>query len=267
MIDWRRLVVLSSKQRGKEAAKVQSVDRALNLLEHLIVNGATSLGELAKDTGLKPSTAHNLLATLLSRGYVSQNSIDRTYFASSRILELAGLLRRQNRALPLLEAAAQTLGAATGETVFVGQLEGLTTRMFFVIQGTHALVANPQPGSRLHSTALGKVLLAYAPDYVVQQFVDQEPLAALTSATITDERQLREELGRVRAAGVAFNWGEESASVYGIAAPVLDWAGTLVAAICVGYPAERDTPVYREELLALLQAQVREVSRCLGYTG
>ncbi len=255
---------MSPRQRSVTTATVQSVDRAFHIFEHLIEHGPSSLSDLATNSGLKISTVHNLLSTLMSRGYVRQNAATRLYSASGKVFALANMLKQHIRALPLLEEAA--IAGATHETVFIGNLEGLKINHHIVIHGTHALVANPQRGSRLHSTALGKVLLAFTQEPILKQFLAECDLPALTATTITDPGQLCAQLQQIREQRIAFNFGEESASVFGMAVPVFDWSGAAVAGICIGYPAERDNAEYRAQLVALLQEQARAVSENLYYT-
>jgi DNA-binding IclR family transcriptional regulator len=84
--------------------RVQSLDRALDLLEALSEADELGVSELASRTGLVPSTAHRLLATLVARGYAAQNPATGRYLTGFKLLELtSGLQDRLGR----LRAAAR----------------------------------------------------------------------------------------------------------------------------------------------------------------
>ena len=78
---------------AKQVRTIQSVDRALSILEVLAAaTGEMPLGEIAERAGLNPSTCHHLLGTLVVRGYVGQTPSTRSYFLGARITQLAQFL-------------------------------------------------------------------------------------------------------------------------------------------------------------------------------
>ena len=130
--------------------RVQSLDRALDLLEALA--GADELGvsELAAQTGLVPSTAHRLLATLVARGYAAQNPVAGRYLLGYKLLELTSglqdrLARLRTAARPHLEAIQDE----TGETTNLVVLEGRNVVYVDSVSGTRSACAcSPRSGAR-----------------------------------------------------------------------------------------------------------------------
>ena len=110
--------------------RVQSLERALDLLEALA--GADELGvsEIAAQTGLVPSTAHRLLGTLVARGYASQSPTTGRYLLGYKLLELTSgvqdrLERLRTAARPHLEAIQSETGETTNLVVLEGRDVGL----------------------------------------------------------------------------------------------------------------------------------------------
>jgi IclR family acetate operon transcriptional repressor len=99
----------------------------------------------------------------------------------------------------------------------------------------------PELGKRLplHSTAVGKVLLAHQPDELVRNVVRGAPLAATTPNTIMDLGRLSEELKRVRQTGYAVDLEEHEEGVRCLAAPVFSPDGRILAAMSLSGPASR----------------------------
>ncbi|GAA2038222.1 DNA-binding transcriptional repressor XynR [Catenulispora yoronensis] len=172
--------------------------------------------DLARRTGLALSTAHRLLKVLTTEAFLEQDPGTARYRLGPSLAEL-GRLAHHRRGLHRAEPELADLAARTGATA------DLATRV-----AHHALIliggSLDRDGARslrrpLHSTALGKVLLAWGaagPDLATL------PLEPLTGRTITDPQDLRDELERVRTAGFALNEGESASGVRTIAVPVLD---------------------------------------------
>ena len=116
----------------------------------------------------------------------------------------------------------------------------------------------------LHATSTGKLLLAHQPPARIDQLLSQ-PLTALTPDTITDVDQLRAELDAIRHNGYAKTLGEYDVGFVSVAAPILDPARTVIAALGVGGPALRLTEERLPDIMATLQVAAQRVSRRLGY--
>lgn len=202
----------------------QAAHRMLALLQSFADSPQDlAASDLARRTGLTLSTAHRLLKVLTSSGFLEQDPGTARYRLGPSLAEL-GRLAYHRRGLHRAEPELADLAARTGATA------DLAVRV-----GGHAVIlaggSLDREGGRglrrpLHSTALGKVLLAWDPAGAGSH-ADLSGLAleALTSRTITDPQALWEELDRVRAAGFALNEGESASGVRTVAVPVLDSAG------------------------------------------
>ena len=222
----------------RSATGVQSVDRALLLLELLAAaGGRLPLTELAARSDLPLATTHRLLSALAARGYVRQDA-ERRYALGAALLPLGGAATRtlSGWAQPFLAQLAQECGETTNLAVLEDD------RVVYVAQapGRHRMRMFTEVGRRVlpHSTAVGKVLLAARDDEHVRRTVSRFGLPARTAHTLTSEEALRAELREVRARGWAVDDEEEELGVRCMAVPVGP-AERAVVALSVSAPASR----------------------------
>jgi IclR family transcriptional regulator, acetate operon repressor len=239
------------EERGAASAAVQSVDRALLLLELLgQAGGRLALTELAQRSGLPLATVHRLLVSLAARGYVRQDP-DRRYALGTMLLPLGDAATRMlsSWALPFLSHLAEQCG----ETVNLGVLED--DHVVYVAQapGRHRMRMFTEVGRRVlpHSTAIGKALLAWQSEDNVRRVVARLGLPARTPRTLTTLGGFSAELAAVRERGWAVDDEEEEPGVRCLAVPVGPGPGAL-AAVSVSAPASRLERGQPEVVAALL---------------
>ncbi|GAB3358421.1 IclR family transcriptional regulator [Modestobacter lapidis] len=219
---------------------VQSVDRAVGILEFLARRGDAGVTEIGVELGVHKSTASRLLATLEARGLVEQSGARGAYRLGAGLIRLAGAGAAQLDVAQAAREVSAELAAELGETVNMAVLDEDAAMNVSQARGSAAVAVQNWVGRRtpLHASSSGKVLLAFAPD-AVRRRVLARPLARCTPATITDRRVLDRELAEVRARGWAATQGELEVGLNGVAAPVVTAGGELVGAISVSGPAYR----------------------------
>ncbi|WP_442945761.1 IclR family transcriptional regulator [Nonomuraea sp. LPB2021202275-12-8] len=226
---------------------MQSVERALDVLEALAEHGGEAgLSEIAARTGLPFGTIHRLLQTLLSRGYVRQES-DRRYALGGGLVRLGGVAESMVGvwAQPYLTRMVEL----SGETANLAVLEGDFVVYVAQVPSPRRLRMFAEVGRRVlpHSTAVGKVLLAGRAAGVTLPLFERTGMPRRTPNTITDTPAMMAELERVRARGYAMDLGEEELGVHCLAVPVHD-GDRVVAAMSVSGPAERIDALDLDEL-------------------
>ena len=229
---------------------VQSVDRALDIVELLAAGSPLGVTEIARGVGLSPATAHRLVAGLASRGWVRQDA-DRRYAVGPAALRVGDASYRA-----LGAAAAPALREAvrqTGETANLAVLEGGV--MVYVAQSPspHTLRIFAEVGRRvpLHSTAVGKVALAARPRDTWAELLARSPLEARTPQTLTTVEELTSELLTVRDQGFALDDEEQELGVRCVAVPVP--VAALEVALSVSGPTERLTRERAREVVPALR--------------
>ncbi|MEV7008490.1 IclR family transcriptional regulator [Streptosporangium sp. NPDC051022] len=215
-------------------AGAQAVQRAMNVLASFQDGGPTlSASDLSRRTGLSTSTAHRLARALVSGGFLEQDARTARYRLGPSMTEL-GRLSFHQRGLHRVAPELGQLARVTSATVDLA-----------IRNGRHAVIliggsVDPESGTGLrrplHSTALGKVLLAWAPPGE-EDPAALAPLRPQTERTIVDLDDLRAETERVRRTGYALNDGESFHGVRTLAVPVLDRAERVRYALAV-----RSTP-------------------------
>jgi DNA-binding IclR family transcriptional regulator len=247
--------------------RVQSLERALDVLEALA--GAEELGvsEVAAKTGLVPSTAHRLLGTLVARGYASQSPASGRYMLGHKLLELtSGVQDRLGRLRTAARPHLQAIQDETGETTNLVVLEGRDVVYIESVSGTRSVRLHTEVGRSIpaHTSGAGKALLAWRVPEDVTELLDGAPLAPSTPRTITTLPALQEDLARIRRRGYATDNEEHELGVACVATPVLDRAGKPLAAISVSGPISRILNEETPDLAGLLREHATQVSSALA---
>jgi len=195
---------------------------------------ALSVTTIAARLGLHKSSVSRLLATLESRDLVERQPHGQLFRLGAGVVGLAAplLASLDVRAVarPAMEVLAATTGASVSLAVWTGRSAVNVEQVLGPGSVVHlAPIGRVSPG---HATANGKVFLAWLPAADLDRYLI-DPLERFTSETITSERDLRRALEQVRRAGHAVNDGELDLSLLGVAAPVRDLTGRVVAAIGV----------------------------------
>lgn len=255
---------------SERGAEVQSVARAIDLLEVLADTDGLGLTEIAHRAGLRHNTAHRLLATLISRGYVRREPGGGRYVLGYGVARLASRLGRLDQQLrsaaqPLLERVHKVCRETTNlvildgaDIVYVDQVAGAgTVRMF------------AEPGARVpaHASGAGKAMLAQLDRADVEGRLG-ETLPAFTDRTITSRARLQEELETIRVRGYALDREEYELAVSCVAAAIVGPDGRVAGALSVSGPTGRlgELADYAE-LGELVGRSALDVSRALGYEG
>jgi IclR family acetate operon transcriptional repressor len=248
--------------------RVQSLDRALDLLEALARADELGVSEVAAQTGLVPSTAHRLLSTLVARGYAAQNPATGRYLMGYKLLELSsGLQDRLGRLRAAAHPHLEAIQRETGETTNLVVLEGRNIVYVDTVAGTQSVRLFTEVGRAIpaHTSGSGKALLAWrAPEDVAALF-DGVPLAPVTPKTLTSLEALEADFKRIRRRGYATDDEEHELGVACVATPVLDHAGQPLAAISVSGPTPRILHADTADIAGLLREHAGEVSAALGF--
>lgn len=251
------------------AGGVQSVDRAISVLEVLARKGEARVTEVAAAIGVHKSTAFRLLSSLEERGLVEQDRDRGGYRLGLGILRLAGAVSARldvNRhGRPVCERLARELG----ETVNVAVVQSHYAVNVDQVQGPAAISAHNWVGqlTPLHATSSGKVLLAHLPLANRRDLLAAAGLPRFTTATITSATTLDRQLSTVRERGYATTVEEYETGLNAIAAPIRSHHGQVVAAVSASGPAFRLTTERMAALAPTVVAGAAEISHLLGYLG
>ena len=170
---------------GGLSSSVQSVDRAVAILEILARDGEAGVTEVARELDVHKSTASRLLAALDRRELVTQDTARGKFRLGVGIVRLAGAASARLDVVQESRPVCRALAQQVGETVSLAILSGRDALYLDQAAGPAALSPHHWAGRRipLHATSDGKVLLAYLPeDELAASLVP--PLARFTERTI-----------------------------------------------------------------------------------
>jgi len=232
-----------------ERPAVKSVGTAFVILDALKELDGAGLSELARHLDIPKSTVHNYLSTLRQEGYVTKS--DDRYRVGLRFLELGAYSRHREELFRIARPDADRLAAETGELANVLVEEHGRGIYLYRARGADAVTVKAHVGTRipLHTSALGKAIMAHLPDGRVDDIVARHGLGGPTAQSIDSRDALDASLEAVRERGVAFDDEERLDGLRCVAAPVLADDGHVLGAISVAGPTNRFRGErFREEL-------------------
>lgn len=223
----------------KATNPVGSVVTAFEVLEALRRLNGAGVTAVADELGLPKSSVYNHLETLKQEEYVLKQ--DGEYYVGLRFLNLGRHARQRDSLYETARPELETLADETGELVNLLVEEHGQGVYVCRVRGDRAVNVEANTGDRvyLHSTALGKAILAYSDEERVDEILDAHGLPATTERTTTDPDKLRTELADIRERGVAFDRQERIAGLRCVAVPILDDEQRPVGAISVSGPKSR----------------------------
>ncbi|ELZ05793.1 IclR family transcriptional regulator [Natrialba asiatica] len=218
---------------------VQAAGTTFRIIETLHRLNGAGVSELADELTMPKSTVHDHLQTLTEAEYlVNQNG---TYHIGVRFLELGGFARSQMKFYQIASPEMQKLAEKTGEHANLLIEEHGKGVFLNKAKGSEAVTLDTHIGKRvhLHTTAMGKAILANYPESKVDKIIDQHGLPSVTEKTITDAAVLKAQLSEIRERGYAIDDEERVSGMRCVAAPICPTDGTPLGAISVSGPTNR----------------------------
>ncbi len=232
-------------------SSVQSVERAFAILK-VVASHPNGVGvtEIAKQVGLPVSTVARLLTTLTNVGAVERVPEKTDFQIGTEIISLASQVTHDRQLTILARPFLLELAVAAGEAVALCVLDGEQMCVIDLIRSQRRVRVKNAVGDRypLHATSPGKVLLAYLSDKRLESYLAR-PLKHYTENTITNPDELRQQFGKIRDQGVAWV-NEELEEIAGLATPIRDSNGDVIAAVNLYGPTSRFPPEGKEDELA-----------------
>lgn len=244
------------------------MSNAIAVLKAFGDRGTWGVTDLAQQLGLSKSVTHRLLHTLAAGGLLEQDRDRGTYRVGMEFIRVARSAVRDATPARIARPHLERLAQATQEAVFLAILRGSRYISVDVVDYTHRIRSVVQVGDTigLHAGAGGHVILAYQPEALLRALFD-EPLVAYTDRTPCEIDALRAALERVRRQGYAYSNSEVTPGTAGVAVPLFDHDGRVVASVCVTSTSGRMTEERVAEIAESALATARDISRQLGHDG
>jgi DNA-binding IclR family transcriptional regulator len=242
------------------STRTPAIDKAMGILGFLANTGKANFTRIQQATELPKSTTSSLLASLVAHGLV--NFDGGKYALGLRWFEFGNKVEETLGIKSQALAPLTRLRDLTSLTCHLGVLEGTSAIYVLKLESPTAIVIRSWVGRRLslHSSGLGKALLAWLPEERLEHVLPDIDFVKRTETTITDPQKFREELKVSRARGWTFDNAEDNDGVYCISAPVLDASGNVVAAISASGVSSQINAANAADLAKAVMATAAEIT-------
>lgn len=246
---------------------LSSVSNALKLLK-VFTDQSNELGitELARELSIAKSTAHRIVSTLVSEGFLEKNPINDKYRLGLALFRLGALVRRRmdvsNEARPML----MDLRAQTNETILLALPDDSQIMYVFHLESSHAIRMRSDIGVRkpMVCTAEGQAILAFMNEEDREAVLDGA-IEKRTPHTITDPVKLRAKIDEVRLHGYSLEDQESEIGMRSLAAPIFNSDRHVVGSVAIAGPVVRMTDEVIPGLAERVVDTAFKISHRLGF--
>ena len=243
----------------------QTLAKGLTILEAFSTNRQHwGIRELARELDLSPATVTRLVTTLANNGYLEQDPNTQRYSLGPMVMKLGNLYAFHNPLSMMARKIFEKYAGIFEYNFYLGKLSRFQVIYLAALDGRGRIKVVVEQGGTtgLHSTALGKVLLAFHDDDFVNQFMASDHFVQYTANSITDPNKLWEQIRKIRTTGIAVNEGEHFDDVSAVGAPIYNQTGEVVAGISLAYPRLLVENGYMdpESLVPLIKRIAAEIS-------
>ncbi|HEX7973021.1 MAG TPA: IclR family transcriptional regulator [Anaerolineales bacterium] len=245
-----------------EQQQNQTLAKALRILDMFSAQQPEwGIRELGRELGINPTTVYRLVSTLSQAGFLEKNPETQAYSLGPKVVKLAGLYSHVH---PITEVARRVFESYADRFVhnfYLGKLSYYEVIYLTVLEGRAPIRVIVEPGGStfIHSTALGKVLLAFQSDEYIQNYLNRSPLTRFSNRTIVEPAVLLEQIEQIRRLGYAVNDGEQFEDIGAVAVPLFDPDRKGTLAISLTYPRHL---IYEQRLaipeLVALSNEIRD---------
>ncbi|MCC3717780.1 DNA-binding transcriptional regulator KdgR [Rouxiella badensis] len=251
----------------KQPDSVSSVLKVFGILQALGDEREIGITELSQRVMMSKSTVYRFLQTMKSLGYVDQEGESEKYTLTLKLFELGAKALQNVDLIRSADIQMRELSRLTRETIHLGALDEDGIVYIHKIDSMYNLRMHSRIGRRnpLHSTAIGKVLLAWGEQNDVQAILAEMQFTRSTENTLMDVPSLVKVLEQVREQGYGEDNEEQEQGLRCIAVPVFDRFGVVVAGLSISFPTIRFSEESKQDYVAMLHTAARNISEQLGY--
>ena len=244
----------------------QSLHGILNVVDAL-EGGEKGVSEIARELGIAKSGVYKILRNLESRGWVRSTPVGR-YRLGLRLWQLGTEAVADLSLREVGPPVMEKLTHMTGEGTLLSVYDAGDVVYLEKVSSPQPVVVTTRIGGRSPAfcTATGKAILAFLPDDEIDAAL-VGPLERFNEKTVIEPHAIRADLEIVRQRGFALNFGAWRGQIFGVAAPIRDHDGKVVAALGLSGPAYRFGDAGIEGLAPDVMAAADDVSRLLGWNG
>jgi len=252
--------------KTKESGGIQVLDRAVGILETVAAVDGITLTSLAHQTGTTTSTAHRILTTLETNGLVTMDKERKLWFIGVTAFQIGNGFLRNRKVVDMARPIMRDLMSETEESVNLGIEDSGTIVYLAQIECHNPIRAFHRPGTRtrIHSSAMGKAILASWPDNEIKKLMEKVGMPGFTRKTLSDDRRFFADLEKTRERTWAFDDEEATIGMRCVAAAVYNEFSEVVAAVSISGPTARLTYDRIGELGPRIKRAAAEMTVAIG---
>lgn len=257
------------KVKKKGGGISNSAERIIDIYEYIIskeISEAT-IEEIANAFNISKSCSYRMLNILFKKGYLDHGKGESKYYMGFKIIEIGWSAISKN---PLAKTASpylEKLVNLTGESTILGILHN--NEVFYIekLGGRGILKVDVEVETRapINCTSLGKVLVAWLPDFEIRNILKSAHFKQYTCSTISDKKIFLNELKKTRERGYAITDEEYILGTCSIAAPIRNKESEVIASLSLVIPKPRFTKERIDTLIKPLFSISRELEGKLSY--
>lgn len=255
-----------SFHNSSDSTTIQSLSRAMEVLQVVSAGSGMSLTEVAGASGQTASTSYRILITLQKHGMVEFDESTQLWHIGLEAFRIGNTFLGRTLIVERSRAVMQRIMVATGETANLAIVDSREVVFVSQVETHEPIRAFFRPGTRgpIHASGIGKALLAFLPQEHVRRISSGRTMDRFTDNTIVDQDELLAELETIRLRGWAIDDEERTAGMRCIAAPIFNQFAEVIAGISVSGPSVRVSPERDSELGALILAAASEITGSIG---
>lgn len=258
---------MKASTRPGRASVMGSVAAALEVLEVLGNHGKElPLGAIAQAAAMPKSSTYRTLASLVGLGLVEQEEKRGDYRLSLKLWRIGVSALQDLDLLKISQPHLERLMQTTDETVHLSVLDTSGGVIYInKVESARSIRVQTQVGRLNPSwcTATGRAILAFRPEIAAK--VLAAPLEARTTSTVTDPQKLRTIMENVARSGFVCTRAENHPEMGGIAAPIRDHSGTVVASCGIAIPVFRMDSSLIHNAVPIVVQTAEAISSRLGF--
>ena len=253
----------------KETFYNRSLERALKILCVFRADRQSlTLSQLSLLLDLPKATVLRLCSTLADYDFLGYDQQSKHYSLGLKLFELGSLVLSSFSFRRVASPNLTQLQAKSGKTVFLGILQD--DELVYIDKkedpGNYIKFGSQAGQHRQpHFGMLGQTLMASLPDSEVDRLLQKSPLTPLTKKTITDRKEFKSRLARISKQGFVVDGGEAIEGVTGVAAPIRNFTGKVVAALGVGFISSSEDSDGLKSIIKDVLGTAQTISQELGY--
>lgn len=220
---------------------IQSVDRAMQVLEILRKEKKSGVTEIGNKLGVNKSTAFRILSTLEDKGFVEKDDVTSKYKLGIRLIKFSNSVINDLDITKIAKPLLRELVEMTGESAHLCILSKSKAVFIDQVKSSEVINVSAKIGGEepLYCSAVGKSMIAFLPEKQLNDLIDIQKFIAFTPRTITSRQVLLEQLEKIKEVGYAVDDEEINSGVRCIAAPIRNFKGKVVASVGISCPANR----------------------------